>query len=260
MRIVTLIENTCDRQGLYKEHGLSLYIETRAHKILFDTGASGNFALNAQRLGVDLGSVDMAVLSHGHNDHSGGLASFFAVNDRAPVYLCPTAGEPHYSSEGTFIGLMPGLLENERLCETYDGQMIGEGLTLFTGGSRKPAVPVDTAGLTVLRDGCFQPDDFSHEQYLLIEEDGKKVLLSGCSHKGILNIVHWFKPDVLIGGFHFFKLKPDSSQIAEAAQQLLSYPTVYYTGHCTGAEQYAAMKKIMADRLHYLSTGTEIFL
>lgn len=257
MKIVTLIENTSQRPDLLPEHGLSLYIETKHHKILFDTGASGLFAKNAKKLGVDLADVDIGVISHGHDDHAGGLLSFFAVNDHAPVYLLPAAAEPHYNVEDTFIGIMPGVLRSDRLCYARDAQVIGKGLTLFSCLSREYVQAVDTAGLTVLRNGEFLPDDFSHEQYLLIEENGKRVLVSGCSHRGILNIVHWFCPDVLIGGFHFFKQEPDSPVVIEAARTLMGYPTVYYTGHCTGQAQYETMKQIMGDRLHDLSTGTE---
>lgn len=258
MKIITLIENTSDRTDLHPEHGLSLYIEANGHKILFDTGASGMFAENAAALGVNLADVDICVISHGHDDHAGGLVQFLAMNDRAPVYLRKGAEEPHYNVEETFIGLMPGISKNSRLRYTGDMQKIGEGLTLFSAAQRKPEIPLDTAGLTVLREGSLEPDDFDHEQYLLIEEQGKQVLISGCSHKGILNIASWFSPDVLIGGFHFFKQTPDSPMVLDAAKTLLKYPTTYYTGHCTGAEQFEAMKKIMADRLHNLSTGTVV--
>lgn len=258
MKIVTLSENTTSRCDLQPEHGLSLYIETKKHRILFDTGASGSFASNAKKLGIDLSGVDIAIISHGHDDHAGGLLRFFDENDHAPVYLLPNAAEPHYNVEQTFIGILPGMLKNDRLRYCADGQRIGEGLTLFSCADREPVVPVDTAGLTVLRDGELIPDDFSHEQYLLIEEDGKRVLLSGCSHKGILNIASWFAPDVLIGGFHFFKQEPDSPMVTGAARTLLDYPTVYYTGHCTGMEQFKSMKWIMGDRLFYLSTGTVV--
>ena len=131
---------------------------------------------------------------------------------------------------------------------------------MFAGSCVPEAEPIDPAGLTVERGGVRVPDDFLHEQYLLIEEEGKRVLISGCSHRGILNIADRFRPDVLIGGFHFFKQEPSSPKVLRAAEKLLSYPTVYYTGHCTGTEQFAVMKKRMADRLHALSTGTEIIL
>ena len=80
MRIVTLVENTSRRQDLTAEHGLSLYIETGSHKILFDAGQSAAFADNAEKLGIDLTQADLAVLSHGHYDHGGGLGKFLETN------------------------------------------------------------------------------------------------------------------------------------------------------------------------------------
>lgn len=103
---------------------------------------------------------------------------------------------------------------------------------------------------------AFIPDDFLHEQYLCIEEHGKKVLISGCSHKGILNIVEWFKPNVLIGGFHFSKLPLDET-LEKYAKVLDKYDTEYYTCHCTGVEQYQFMKKYM-NHLNYLATGVSL--
>ena len=76
MKITTLLENktTCD--ALRCEHGLSLYIKTEKHNILFDSGASDAFWENAKALGIDLAQVDIAFLSHAHNDHCGGLLTF----------------------------------------------------------------------------------------------------------------------------------------------------------------------------------------
>ena len=85
MKIVTLLENTACREDVAIGHGLSQYIETAEHKILLDMGPGTEFAANAEKLGVDLATVDVAVLSHGHNDHSGGLREFFRINDHAKV-------------------------------------------------------------------------------------------------------------------------------------------------------------------------------
>ena len=73
------------------------------------------------------------------------------------------------------------------------------------------------------------------------------------SHKGIINIENWCRPDVLIGGFHFSKLPADDT-LAGYARKLDFYETAYYTCHCTGEPQYAFMKKNMRN-LHYISTG-----
>jgi 7,8-dihydropterin-6-yl-methyl-4-(beta-D-ribofuranosyl)aminobenzene 5'-phosphate synthase len=115
----------------------------------------------------------------------------------------------------------------------------------------------------MLVEGKMVQDDFRHEQYLLIREGGRRILISGCSHKGILNIMDWFRPDVLIGGFHFMNIDPDEEGreiLSQRADALLSYPAVYYTCHCTGVPQYEYLKTLMGDRLHYLSCGQALTL
>ena len=255
MRIVTLIENTASREDLAAEHGLSLYIETEKHKILFDSGQSAAFTDNAETLGVDLTQVDLAVLSHGHYDHGGGLPHFLRRNEKAPVWLNPHAFEPHFNASEKDIGLDPVLQSSDRIRFAEEGQRIGEGLTLYSNiGCPYGIRPF---GLTM---GNRQPEDFRHEQYLLIEEAGKRVLLSGCSHRGILNIMKWFRPDVLVGGFHFMKMDPSGGELEAAAAALRRYPCIYYTGHCTGEAQFDALKVTLGHRLHRLSGGVEIVL
>ena len=92
----------------------------------------------------------------------------------------------------------------------------------------------------------------------MAEENGKRILFSGCSHRGILNIMHWFHPDICIGGFHLSKFPLDET-LAGYAKTLNAYPTAYYTGHCTGTAQYQFMQESMRN-LHYLSTGDSIVI
>lgn len=250
MRIVTLIENTAIREDLREEHGLSLYIESMGHRILFDAGQSGAFADNADLLGVALDKVDCAVLSHGHYDHGGGLAVFLERNVNAPVFLNRHAFEPHYNRAGKDIGLDPDLENLGRLRYVDDGFQIGSGITLH---NHLPLTyPLETYGLTM---GQGVTEDFRHEQYLLVEENGRKICISGCSHRGVLNIMEYFRPDIFIGGFHFKDLPTDSAALYKAAEKLSSYGTRYYTGHCTGLAQSGVLKEVLGDRLALLSTG-----
>lgn len=250
MKLVTLMENTSCRDELCFEHGLSLYIEAENHKILFDAGQSAAFADNAEKLGVDLREVDFAVLSHGHYDHSGGLQRFLEINETAPVYVSSHAFEPHYGANG-YIGMDPALQASPRIRYVAEKTTLAEGITLH----RIEKAPMDTAGLLVEENGVRKPDDFRHEQYLLLEEKEKRILISGCSHKGIVNIEDAFRPDILVGGFHFMKIGSEE-KLKAAAKKLLEYNTIYYTGHCTGQKQYDYLKTIMGDKLHYTATGT----
>ena len=253
MKLVTLMENTALSSEFAYEHGLSLYLETDGQKILFDAGQSGAFADNAGKLGIDLGAVEICILSHGHYDHGGGLGRFLEENTHAKIYVNRHAFEPHYNASGKYIGLDLQLQKTNRLCYTDGNWRLRENLHLLT----LDTPPMDTSGLTVMENGQLRPEDFRHEQYLLVEERGKKILISGCSHKGILNIMEAFRPDVLVGGFHFMKIE-DPEKLKSYARKLLAYPTTYYTGHCTGKQQFTALKEIMGERLHEVCAGTVV--
>ena len=97
MKISMLLENTAKNDCFCAEHGLSMYIETDKLNILFDTGAGSLFAENAKQLGVDLADVDVAIISHGHNDHGGGLATFLSLNEKAKVYVTPQAFDRYFN-------------------------------------------------------------------------------------------------------------------------------------------------------------------
>ena len=254
MKITALTENTA-ACGLPVEHGLSLFIEQDGRALLFDMGQTDLFAQNAARLGVDLAAVDIAVLSHGHYDHGGGLRRFLELNQKAPVYLSRHAFEPHFNGE-RYIGLDVSLRDSDRLIFTDGVTKIADGITLYSCSDREKVLDLGSFGLNMEQDGALVPDDFRHEHYLLLEENGKRVLISGCSHRGIINIMEWFKPDVLIGGFHFNKLPLDGA-LRSYAETLASYDTDYYTCHCTGVEQFEYMKRFM-PRLNYLSTGGRV--
>lgn len=258
MKIAVLTENTACSPEFRCEHGLSLYMEACGHRMLFDSGQSGLFADNAKILGIDLESVDTAVLSHGHYDHGGGLKRFLEINKTALVYMNVHAFEGHFGGDGRNIGLDPELKESGRIVFVEKERELFDGAVLFPAGGCRLNYPVDSSGLIVERDGVSEPEDFLHEQYLLIEENRRRILISGCSHRGILNIMDRFAPDVLVGGFHFMKVPAEGEgarRLTHAANELMQYQTRYYTGHCTGREQFDLLKKIMGERIEYISAG-----
>ena len=258
MRITALVENTSIDESIKSEHGLSLYIETEDKKILFDTGQTDLFFENAKKLGIDLEGVDMLILSHGHYDHGGGMRHFFEINKKAKVYVNRASFGDYYNGTEKYIGLDKELKNSERIVFVDDEMRIEESLSLYSCNEKERINNLGSFGLTEFKDGGFLPDEFLHEQYFLIEEKGKRVLISGCSHKGVMDITNWFKPDVLVGGFHFSKL-PLDEKLASYAKYLDSFDTTFYTCHCTGVAHYEFMKKYMND-LNYLSAGQSIII
>ena len=271
MRLIVLSDNTSVSESLESEHGLSIYIETTGHHILFDTGAGCIFKRNAEKLGVDLATVDLLVISHGHYDHGGGLRTFPEVNTRAKIYIHKQAFEAHYSKrlEGiASIGLDQTLLPNDRFVFCGDQAVIDENIEVFSRVKSKRFFPSCNATLLMKRGDEFVPDDFAHEQNLLIQQNGKILLIAGCAHKGIVNIVDACKdrlgeyPDYIVGGFHLTGQRGNQSETPDAVdaigEYLASMPSRYFTCHCTGTENYQQLKRTMGEKIQYLSTGDRI--
>jgi len=271
MYIQALIENTCSNGKLHSEHGLSLYIETKRHKILFDTGASGKFAENAKLLGVHLGAVDIAFLSHGHYDHGGGLWTFLELNQQAPVYIRKEAFGKFYGKKEDGlekIGLDEELRNHPRvvLVEETDF-VIDEELRLFSGVNKNVLLPEANKALfeeTVNQE--IKKDSFIHEQYLIIREEDQETVISGCSHRGIVNILARYDDlstgalKTLVGGLHLMnpaagKNSPEGLAVDIAHQLMKRKQTRYYTCHCTGEEAFTTLKNIMGEQILYISTG-----
>lgn len=287
MRIINLVENTEGASGCGVEHGLCFYIETEKHKLLMDTGQTGLLLENAEKLGIDLTQVDTVVLSHGHYDHGGGILPFAKINPTAKIYVPEAAfgeyysmnkdGEPHYIGLAKEIQELPQVVkvsaeakpEAKLEADAADGIFrIDDELSLFSGIGSEHVIPSTNQRLKKKTEDGFVQDDFAHEQCLVISEGVKKVLLSGCAHHGILNIMDRYcelfgeEPDFVISGFHMMKKHnysdEDINMIIDTALALRQYKTVFYTGHCTGVEPYNAMKKLMGNQLHYVHSGDEI--
>jgi len=238
-RVTTLIENRKinDVEGIVTENGLSLYIERHGQTILFDTGSSDNFIHNAEKLGVDIKSVDIAVISHGHLDHAGGLPYFLGANDKAIVHMSKNAEK--------------GLEFKDLLLKTkeeYPNRI--QSIDVFT------EIAKDTYILTCIDD----------EIVLVLLDKNGLVLFTGCSHSGILNIIEAVIkkfPNIFIkavfGGFHLSGLS--SQEVERIGRRMYNYPIVkIYTGHCTGIKAYLILKSVLGVKLEYLATGSKIYL
>jgi 7,8-dihydropterin-6-yl-methyl-4-(beta-D-ribofuranosyl)aminobenzene 5'-phosphate synthase len=269
MNVRVLVEDTSSSAEFQSEHGLSLYIETRQHRLLFDFGQSALFLENAEKMGVDVGGVDMAILSHGHYDHGGGIAAFFQHNRSAEVLVQEHAFEPHFSIRAggqlADIGLDQALEHNPRVRKMRGAQALDAELTVFSGVQGGILWPTANRTLLKASTGDHVPDDFYHEQNLIITEDGEDVLFTGCAHNGIVNILEAAcalrgrPPRAVVGGFHLvLKEGPDGGDAAFAAQvaeALGAYGADYYTGHCTGEGGVQLLRTMIGPRVHRLSTG-----
>ena len=268
MKIVTLVENTCGHEECIAEHGLSLYIETEKHKLLLDTGQTGAVVKNAEVLGIDLSAVDTVVLSHGHYDHSGGILPFSQINRNAQIIMQSKAVEPHYNGE-RYIGIDKAILDLPNVWLIDGDVQLDDELLLFSGITGRRCYPQGNRKLSRMENGVQVHDDFAHEQCLVIKQDGKRWLLSGCSHNGILNILDRYREifgnalDYVITGFHMMKkdgehTEEEKAVIIQTAQELSKMNTVFYSGHCTGIPAFELMKNIMGDKLNALHSGERL--
>ena len=280
MQVTALIENDRveGRDDLVAEFGLSLLIRRDNLEILFDTGATGAFADNAERLGVDLGKVDLAVLSHQHFDHGGGLERFLTINQRARVHLRAAGWAPRFfralvvvkrpiGLDGTLFDRFPHRFEL-----VTESAEIAPGVFLITEIDSEHPRPDGNRYLFVERSGALEQDPFEHELLLVVQDHDGLVVFTGCSHHGILNMIgaarRWF-PDqpikAVFGGFHLIGLPVGNSMSAPRAEVEaigrsileLTDGTVY-TGHCTGRKAFAVLAGVMGDTLQPFPTGSSV--
>lgn len=274
MKIVNLIENTEGNPDCVSAHGLSFYVETKKHKLLLDLGPSEDTLKNALALGIKLSDVDTVILSHGHYDHSGGIIPFTKINDKAAIYMQTAATDAYFADDGKdaperyrYIGIDPDIAKLPQVRFISGDTVIDDELELFTIQKRSHELPFTNKRLLIQKGNEYIRDDFRHEHYLVIRQDGKTILMSGCAHNGILSIMDAYvekyakAPDTVISGFHLMKKtqyrEEEIREICDIANELNKYPTKFYTCHCTGTDAFDIMKEIMGDRLSYVHSGEE---
>lgn len=262
MRVSVLMENESAFPYLTGEHGLSLFIETSRHRLILDTGQSEKTWENARRMGVDFAAADCVIVSHGHYDHTGGLALFSRENPSVPVYIREESFGEFYRGKGErYIGVPEEVAEIPALVRVKDPVLPVDGGLLLFSGVKPQSV---SEKLTEKRGNIFVPDEFSHEQNIVVTEGEERVLFCGCAHCGVLSVMEKCRevtgayPTALVGGFHMKKegeyTPEEVEKIEKTAEKLLEYPTAYYTGHCTG-QAAEILRKKMGDRLKRFRAG-----
>ncbi len=248
IRIVTLVENTGGvHKGLRSEHGLSFYAELNGKCILFDTGQSNAFLENAKKLKIDLKKIDALCLSHGHYDHSGGVRALLEEGIRPPIWIGKGFFDEKYAKDGTayeYVGndFDATFLKKEgvqyREIDT-DKVEILPGVYAVTRFER--IFPDETINprFWALRNGRFEQDTFGDEITLVLDTPKGLVVLLGCSHPGVKNIlstiVKRFSKNIyaVLGGTH----------MVEASDASMDQSLHYFTegvadlvgvSHCTG--------------------------
>ncbi len=267
MRLRFLVENHCGEGSLLAEHGLSVLIETPRGTLLFDSGAGRALAANARALGVDLGSVDAAVLSHGHYDHAGGLAELVALRGFLPLYA-------HRAFRGCKIARRGG---RERFIgchlapESVDFRPV-EGVVEIVEGvwamtttpeSRDPALVPSTPTL-LLREGTQErADPMEDDLSLVIRGRFGYSVLFGCAHAGAANILAAAATTfgtrrfyAVAGGMHL--VGQEVAFVDRVLQALSSYEvSLWRPCHCTGLKALCAMDRVFAD-VQWASAGTSL--
>ncbi len=265
MTITTLIENHTERKGLIAEHGLALLIDTGPLKILFDTGQSGLFIQNARMLGIDVESIDLVILSHGHYDHTGGLKAFLEINKRAKVFCKKEILTAKYNSAHLFIGTLPDWDSiQERIVFIDDTTKLGEDTFILTDIPILSPTDTHFENLLIKKDNVYLKDEMADELFLAIRYEGKINILTACSHRGITNICEKAKNffglplNLVLGGFH---LKRSSKEQFQFITEYLrnAAPTTIGTCHCTGIDAYCKLEEELPDKLFYNYTGRNIF-
>jgi 7,8-dihydropterin-6-yl-methyl-4-(beta-D-ribofuranosyl)aminobenzene 5'-phosphate synthase len=274
-KITILCEN---RAGLTKnimgEHGFSALVEKDGQKILLDTGQGLGLKPNARTLGIDLSQVDIIVLSHGHYDHTGGLSQLLPFSQKTKIIAHPEVFGPKYSHKKeniskpfNYIGtpVSKNALTADPNCELIlqkNFQKISNGIFFSGQVPRVTDFEINDKRLKLKQEKGFSEDPLFDDTSLLIETGKGPVILTGCAHSGIVNVMKHFEKmtghkqfHAVIGGTHLGFLNSED-QLEKTMEAFESYHLdLIAVSHCTGNEASAKCYNRFKEKFAFANAG-----
>jgi len=274
-RITVLCENLVGRQVGSGEHGFSAFIGTDGGNYLLDTGAGRTVVENSLALAKDLRTVKGIFLSHGHNDHTGGLPQVLNLTGPVDVHVHPDifADRLAIRKEGgresrRFAGIIykRSYLEilGARFVLNPDFHQVGEGIFLTGEVPRKTPFEKNDPKLFREMDGKIVPDPLPDDQSLVLDTEKGLILVLGCAHSGMINtmnhVVQRMKKDhfyAVLGGTHLDFLTPE--QLEETVRTLKGMKVNRIgVSHCTGFRGASRLQQEFGDRFFYGCVGSSL--
>jgi 7,8-dihydropterin-6-yl-methyl-4-(beta-D-ribofuranosyl)aminobenzene 5'-phosphate synthase len=276
IKVVTLSDNTAAmRFGILAEHGFSVYLEAEGTRLLFDTGQSISAAHNAKLLGIDLACVPVA-LSHGHYDHTGGLAGVLKTAGPRTVFCHPDVFSARYAVlQGVIrpLGIPESREDLELLGAKFNiskqARQIGDGIWLTGEIPRINDYELPENYLLVM-DPTKRVDPLLDDQALVLETKLGLLIILGCAHAGLINTIEHAKKITgkeeiagIVGGTHLGFPGGDKStgkiRLAKTIQALKRYEIrLLAVSHCTGLEAAAMFSKEFGESFVFNNAGTVI--
>ncbi|WP_300668133.1 MBL fold metallo-hydrolase [Desulfoluna sp.] len=273
--ITTLVEDSLgENRQLNAEHGLSFYIEAGEESFLFDTGSTNLFLKNAETLGLHPETFKSVIISHGHYDHSGGYTAFLECTGGQETHLFVRPGffDGKYGFKAggmAFLGnpFSKGEIEQAGVVIHEIEEEVSEirpGVYSVTGFERNTPLETVNPRFVVDRNGERQVDTFSDEQILVMKTTQGLVVVLGCSHPGMINILEKVKTvfkepiHAVIGGTH--RVEADAKRIQVTTDYLLKekIPHVMIC-HCSGTPDH--LKELISqlgDAYRPIHTGSVV--